>query len=102
MVLENVDRPDAHYGEGRIHYRHIMQRLLQHLHQITTIIYLPPDDYGGAQGVRRAEKLKCCGERASWTIAPPKWGPMRKEDTTFDDLQKKVKKPTCKARSRAT
>ena len=54
------------------------------------------------RGCGEPRNLKYHRERASWTIATPKRGPIRKEDATFNDLQKKVKKPTGKAQFRET
>ena len=56
--MENVEGREAHYGQGVLRSRHIPQIILQHLHQRTAIIYIPPDYPGGSQGVRRAYEPK--------------------------------------------
>ena len=53
LVMENVERQEAHYGQGGLNSRLIPQRLLQYLHQRTTSIYRPHDDPGRDQGIRR-------------------------------------------------
>ena len=42
--MEDVERPEAHYEQGRVHYRHRLQILLQCLYQGTKSIFGPPDD----------------------------------------------------------
>ena len=53
MVMEDVDRREAHCKQGGLHLRNGPQRLLQRLHYRTTSIYRLTDDPCGAQGVRR-------------------------------------------------
>ena len=54
------------------------------------------------RGCGEPRNLKYHRERASWTIAPPKRGPMHEADSTFDNIQKDVRIPARKARERAT
>ena len=54
------------------------------------------------RGCGEPRNLKYHRERASWTIATPKRGPMHKADSTFDNIQKDVRIPARKARERAT
>ena len=51
-------------------------------------------------GCGNQKNLKYHRGKASWPIAPPERGPMRKEDVIFEYLQKKAKKKTQKVRER--
>ena len=52
------------------------------------------------KGCGEQHNLRHCRERASWPIAAPNRGPMRKEDSSFGDFKKDVNNPTRKARAR--
>ena len=54
--MEDVERQNAHYGQGRLHFSHNPQKILKCLHQRTMIIYIPLDDPGVTQGAQRAKK----------------------------------------------
>ena len=68
MVMEDVNRQEAHYGQGVLNYRHGTQRLLQRLHQRYNSINVATDDPGGTKGGHRTEELKLFQGRTSWTI----------------------------------
>ena len=47
--MEDVERREAHYGQGVLHSRHGLQILLQYMHQVTKGINLLLGDPGGTQ-----------------------------------------------------
>ena len=49
--MKDVERREAHCGQGVMHYDHGTQRLLHRLHQVTKGIDVPSDDTGGNKGV---------------------------------------------------
>ena len=56
--MENVERQEAHYRQGLLYYRNLLQILLQHPHQRTTSIHRPTDDPGRDQVLWRAEEYQ--------------------------------------------
>ena len=51
--MEYVEIQEAHCGKGGVYSRIGTKIHLQHLHQGTMSLYIPPDDPSGYQGVRR-------------------------------------------------
>ena len=56
--MEDMERRESPYGQGGLHSRHILQRLLKRLHRGDKGIDGPPDYPGPTQGGRGKDKPK--------------------------------------------